>query len=393
MHADILRRTGRLYRRGRTERGPLDVAVADALRSIHENTDRIFVAQVAHAMWRNHRVVDVLEQQDRSWTTEALVAVVAVLHENVDAKTLPFDAKGLRARVAQAESVRASMSVAQRSVWPRFVVAAVANDDVTAAMQLPAPRVLRANTLKASREDVAAALRRDGVTTNFGVEPDALVVVGHAVLHTTTAYQDGLFEVQDEGSQAVAAAVGAQPGEVIVDLCAGAGGKTLHLAAQMKGTGVLYACDVHRGRLQGLRARASRAGAHNIRIHELTDDGDMPAHVSVAADRVLVDAPCSGSGVVRRNPDIGWKLREADIPRLTSLQRSILDRAATLVRPGGMLVYATCSVLRAENEELIDAWIGVHRGFSRGERQVIHPLDAGSLDGFFVQQIRCDVPS
>jgi 16S rRNA (cytosine967-C5)-methyltransferase len=177
-------------------------------------------------------------------------------------------------------------------------------------------------------------------------------------------FKEGLIEVQDEGSQLVALLADARPGMRVADFCAGAGGKTLAMAAQMKNKGKIVACDVLEGRIARAAVRFTRAGVHNVERRALTSERDrwVKRHAGTF-DRVLIDAPCTGTGTWRRNPDAKWKLKPSDLEELTDLQRNILDSAWRLVKPGGRLIYATCSLLQEENEAQIEAFLAAHPDF------------------------------
>jgi 16S rRNA (cytosine967-C5)-methyltransferase len=177
-------------------------------------------------------------------------------------------------------------------------------------------------------------------------------------------FKDGLIEVQDEGSQLVALLADARPGMRIADFCAGAGGKTLAIAAQMQNKGKIVACDVLEGRIERAAVRFARAGVHNVERKALSSERDqwVKRHAGTF-DRVLVDAPCTGTGTWRRNPDAKWKLTPTDLEELTQVQRSILDSAWRLVKPGGRLIYATCSLLAEENEVQVAAFLEAHAEF------------------------------
>ncbi|KAA5606495.1 RsmB/NOP family class I SAM-dependent RNA methyltransferase [Roseospira marina] len=228
-----------------------------------------------------------------------------------------------------------------------------------AALNGEAPLDLRVNTLKADREGARAALAEADITAVDGpLAPLALRVEGRVNLAATAPFRDGLVEVQDAGSQVAAALVGATPGMAVCDLCAGAGGKTLALAAAMAGKGRLLACDVSAPRLDRAKVRLRRAGVHNATLHVLDESGRKWLKRQAGAfDRVLVDAPCSGTGAWRRNPDARWRLDPEDLVNLAAEQDAILVRAARLVRPGGRLIYVTCSVLTAENEDRVAAFL------------------------------------
>jgi 16S rRNA (cytosine967-C5)-methyltransferase len=255
---------------------------------------------------------------------------------------------------------------------------------------------VRVNTLRATPETACAAL------------PDAMPLAhapGGLRLPTGTqvegldAYRDGAIEVQDEGSQIVAAAAAAQPGAAVVDLCAGAGGKSLALAAAMENRGEILACDVDRARLSRLAPRAIRAGATIIETR-LLDPGREAATLADWRDRadvVLVDAPCSGTGTWRRNPEARWRLTPERLDRLVATQRSLLDIAASLVRPGGVLVHVVCSLLDSEGAGQVDAFLTRHLGWHAGALDLAagRPRGAGrrltpaydGTDGFFVARL------
>jgi len=236
--------------------------------------------------------------------------------------------------------------------------------EALAALNTEAPLDLRANTLKTDRDGARAALTEAGVeAANGPLTPLALRVQGRVNLAGTPAFRDGLVEVQDAGSQAAAALVGAAPGMAVCDLCAGAGGKTLALAAGMAGKGRLVACDVSAPRLERAKVRLRRAGVHNATLHVLDEAGrKWLKRQKGGYDRVLVDAPCSGTGAWRRNPDARWRLAEADLANLMAEQDGILARAGRLVRPGGRLIYVTCSVLTMENEDRVAAFLASPAG-------------------------------
>ncbi len=235
------------------------------------------------------------------------------------------------------------------------------------ALLAPAPLDLRVNSLKAKRDTVLARLQAEGFPdarpTPFAEHGIRIPnVPGRRIdLSRHPLFEDGAIEVQDEGSQLLADVVGARRGEFVIDFCAGAGGKTLALAARMASTGRLYAFDTNERRLANLGPRLARSGATNVQTQVIADEHDPRlARFAGKADRVLVDAPCSGLGTLRRNPDLKWRQSPGSIRELTALQASILEAAARLVRPGGRLIYATCSLLREENEAIVEAFLATH---------------------------------
>ncbi|MCC6921046.1 MAG: RsmB/NOP family class I SAM-dependent RNA methyltransferase [Alphaproteobacteria bacterium] len=233
------------------------------------------------------------------------------------------------------------------------------------ALNLPAPQDIRVNILRSDRETLTAALAaREIELRPTPYAPHALRTRGRPDLAATEEFQSGRFEVQDEGSQLVAALVGAKPGQQVLDFCAGAGGKTLALAADMANRGHLVAADTSQRRLTRAKLRLKRAGVENAERVLLTGQDDDPFLRRRRGwfDRVLVDAPCSGTGAWRRHPETKWQA-DRDVSRLNSLQDSILARVAPLVKRGGRLIYATCSVLPAENEGRVTAFLSKNSDF------------------------------
>ncbi len=238
-------------------------------------------------------------------------------------------------------------------------------DELTALLQ-PAPLDLRVNPLMATREAVIAELQTAGIeATPCHYAPLGLRLKHRIALPTLAAFKEGRIEVQDEGSQLVALLVDAQPGMRVVDFCAGAGGKTLAIAAAMANKGRVIALDVLDKRLLRAGERFRRAGVHNIETRALTSASDpwVKRHKG-SFDRVLVDAPCGGSGTWRRNPDARWRTLGPGLANLLPLQQEILSSAARLVKPGGRLIYATCSLLPEENDAQIAAFLAAHADFA-----------------------------
>jgi len=224
------------------------------------------------------------------------------------------------------------------------------------ATDAPAPLDLRVNALKGERAQAIEQLAGEGIeAAPTPHSPLGLRVVGKPALERGGAFASGLVEVQDEGSQLLALLVGARRGETVVDFCAGAGCKTLALGAQMRGTGRLYALDVSGHRLAALQPRLARSGLGNVHPMQIAHERDERIErLAGKVDRVLVDAPCTGSGTLRRHPDLKWRQNDASLAALAASQRAILASAACLLKRGGRLVYATCSVLAAEGEDVAD---------------------------------------
>jgi 16S rRNA (cytosine967-C5)-methyltransferase len=252
---------------------------------------------------------------------------------------------------------------------PHF--AAVFGDERTAegaALARRAPLDLRINALKAEPDRAAAAL------AHLAVQPTPWSRLGLRIaldadarspgVHAEPPFIKGMVEVQDEGSQLAALLVDAEPGQHVIDLCSGAGGKTLALAAAMRNRGQIYATDADKRRLAPIHARIERAGAHNIQVRTPRGDADLLADLSSRADRVLIDAPCSGVGAWRRNPDAKWRVRPGALELRLKEQAGLLDRAAPLVKPGGRIVYVTCSLLDEENGGQVRAFLARHAAFA-----------------------------
>lgn len=272
------------------------------------------------------------------------------------------------------------------------------------AVQRRAATDVRANEIKVTREQLQAEF----ADHNFRPEvmeysPWGLRFAHRVALFNLPMFKEGAFEVQDQGSQLLALLTDAKAGQTVVDFCAGAGGKTLALAAMMQNKGSIYACDVHSRRLQELAKRTKRAGVHNVRVHHLSSEHDkwVKKH-SQKADVVLIDAPCSGTGTWRRNPESRWNLSAERLHELISIQSSILASAARLVKPGGHLLYATCSLLASENQDQVETFLEGHLDFTvvpfnaLGEQLKLDKRSIGlqllssqhETDGFYVAKMQ-----
>jgi len=237
-----------------------------------------------------------------------------------------------------------------------------------AAMARRAPLDLRVNTLKARREKVLASLAHIGAQPTpwspTGLRIELAADARNIGIHAEEDFIKGLVEVQDEGSQLAALFAAAKPGEQVIDLCAGAGGKTLALAAMMQGKGRLIATDDDKPQLAPIYERLSRAGVHNAEVRTPKGEADPLADIRASADLIVIDAPCSGTGTWRRNPDAKWRMRPGALEIRLKDQAEVLDRAASMVKPGGRIAYITCSVLVPENCEQVRAFIVRHGEFS-----------------------------
>jgi 16S rRNA (cytosine967-C5)-methyltransferase len=354
------------------------------------SNERRAVAERVYGLLRRLRTVDFLAARGRPGF-EALpgsrqdvlrFAISRVFHGEPAAavcRTMGLDSADSAAVAKLPESARALEALPREQ---RFPIAASLPDELAArflaefgdeaeaaaeAMNERAPLVVRTNTLKTTREALQARLAEEGVQAEpTNRSPLGLVLDGRANAFALPAFREGLFEVQDEGSQLLGMLVDPPPTRV-VDACAGAGGKTLQLSAEMKNRGELFALDVEGGRLDELKRRARRAGVHNARARTIALDEAALAQLEDLrgrADRVLVDAPCSGSGTLRRKPDARYRFTPALVAEHVARQRALLARFSELVKPGGQLVYGTCSVLREENEAVVEDFLAHHPDFS-----------------------------
>ena len=254
-----------------------------------------------------------------------------------------------------------------------------------AAQNQPAKVILRVNTLKTPKEALRAILMDLDIDTEFiKGHDDALVLKERANVFLTDAFKNGFFEVQDANSQLVAAFLDVKPGMRVVDTCAGAGGKSLHISSLMENKGLLIAMDLYESKLKQLKIRAKRNGAFNIE-YKIIDSTKVIKKLQEKADRVLIDAPCSGLGVLKRNPDAKWKLQPEFIDNIKKVQAEVLESYSRIVKPGGKLVYATCSVLPSENQEQVEKFLLTENGkkFTFIKDQKILASESG-YDGFYM---------
>ena len=254
-----------------------------------------------------------------------------------------------------------------------------------AAQNEQAKVILRVNRLKTTKEKLRAMLMDLNIETEFHNDyPDALILTERANVFLTDAFKDGLFEVQDASSQLVAYFLDVKPGMRVVDTCAGAGGKTLHLASLMENKGQLIAMDLYESKLKQLKIRAKRNGAFNIEPRVIESTKTIKK-LHEKADRVLIDAPCSGLGVLKRNPDSKWKLQPEFIENIKKIQAEVLENYSKIVKPGGKLVYATCSVLPSEDQEQIKHFLSTEIGkeftFVQDRKVLAHE---SGFDGFYM---------
>lgn len=253
------------------------------------------------------------------------------------------------------------------------------------ALNEQAPTVLRANTLKTSVKELVDELKEENVeSSSLRDYPDAVQLEEKKNVFLTSAFKDGLFEVQDASSQKIGEMLDVQEGMRVVDACAGAGGKTLHLAALMQNKGQIIALDIYDWKLAELKRRAKRAGAHNIETR-LIADNKVIKRLHEKADRLLIDAPCSGLGVLKRNPDSKWKIDQDFIDRIKGEQQQILQDYSKILKKGGKMIYATCSILPSENNEQVEIFLKNNPDFKLIRDEKIMP--STGYDGFYMALI------
>lgn len=254
------------------------------------------------------------------------------------------------------------------------------------ALNEPAPVVLRTNTLKVQRDGLRKALLEQDIKA--GVVPgysDALILEHRQNIFGSPSFKSGLFEVQDAASQAIAPFLRVEPGMRVIDACAGAGGKSLHLAALMKNKGRIIAMDTEQWKLDELQKRARRAGVSNLETRVI-NSGKVIKRLAQSADRLLLDVPCSGLGVLKRNPDAKWKLSEDFVSKVRELQQHILRDYCDMLKPGGLMVYSTCSILPSENEQQIGEFLSARAEFELVDENHLFPSEG--FDGFYMALMR-----
>lgn len=257
---------------------------------------------------------------------------------------------------------------------------------ILTALNEPAKVYLRVNTLKTQlSKTIQELLKQQILSQSVEDTPNAIVLNERKNIFSTPIFKDGWIEVQDISSQKVALALNPKPGMRVIDACAGAGGKTLHLASLMENKGQIIALDIHEWKLKELKRRARRAGAHNIETRAIENSKTIK-RLKDGADALLIDAPCTGLGVLKRNPDAKWKINEDFLHRVVKEQADILDRYSQMLRKGGNMVYATCSILPEENEQQIEQFLSNHPDFELMNQEHLLPHQTG-YDGFFIAHL------
>jgi 16S rRNA (cytosine967-C5)-methyltransferase len=294
-----------------------------------------------------------------------------------------IDTEAVRQRIAEGNTIRKVKESIPDWMDDRAVKELGADwDQELHALNQPAALCIRVNTLKATHDSVTEFLKSEGIEFITSSDaPDAIVISSKKNLRNTYAFKSGWFEIQDLSSQQVAPMLDPRSGMTVIDACAGAGGKALHIAALMQGRGEIIAMDIYPEKLKELEGRARRNGVANIKtiLHSDSVDGSYRSE----ADRLLLDVPCSAIGVIRRNPDTKWKLKPDELDRLIKLQQELLAQYSIMLKTGGILVYATCSILPSENEKQIDKFLLLNPSFEKLSEKKISPHESGG-DGFYI---------
>jgi len=356
--------------------------------------DRAFIAETTYGVVRNYRLLRHVMGGSKPRKREDWWRLVGI-HLLSEGYELPawkefgkLDEDALKARWDEAKADRAlreSIPVWLDKLGEEALGEALWTPTL-AALNEQAPVSLRANTLKTTPGELVDLLAEEGIGTE-PISAAGLRVTERKNLFATKAFKQGLFEVQDFSSQQAAPTLEVEPGHTVIDACAGAGGKSLHLAALMENRGRLISLDIHEWKLNELKKRARRNGVSNLETREITTT-KIIKRLHDRADRLLLDVPCSGLGVLRRNPDAKWKLSQDFIDRVVKEQADILHRYSRMVKPGGKMVYATCSILPRENDAQVAAFLASEAGreWTLEHKQTFLPQVEG-YDGFFVSRM------
>ncbi len=353
--------------------GPADVVLSRFFREHPKlgSRERGAIAEAVYALLRQRSALTQFAESGQGPQMRRIALLALAESAGIDALGgLSEDEHAWLTRVMAID--RRSLSRSMRASFPDWILARfdaqygeADTDALVDALNRPAPLDLRVNTLKSTLEDAEAALAHAGVLfERTPIAPLGLRLPRKPALQNLDLFKNGGIEVQDEGSQLLAHLLGARRGEMVVDFCAGAGGKTLAIGALMRNTGRLYAFDVSDKRLAKLKPRMARSGLSNVHPVVIAHENDAKVkRLAGKADRVLVDAPCSGLGTLRRNPDVKWRQTPEGVLELNAKQAAILASAARLVKPGGRLVYATCSLLQEENESIVAQFLAANDAF------------------------------
>ncbi len=348
--------------------------------------DRRFVAEGVYDIVRNFRLYSELaETQNNFWFITSVWLVIKQIEipewtefKHVNASYILDRKEKLKNNLAISESYpdwlwQLGSEELGEDIWIKEAV----------AMNKQAEVFLRANTLKTNRRDLRESLAKEKIATEEITETsNTLKLVKRENIFQSKLFKEGWFEVQDLGSQTISEFLNPKPGEFVIDACAGAGGKTLHLAALMANKGKIVSLDIEAWKLETLKKRAKRAGAFNIEVRTINEDGSTINALGNKADKLLLDVPCSGLGVLKRNPDAKWKLSNESIEQIKMKQVGILSKYCTMLKSNGQMVYSTCSILPSENQEQIEKFLYQNNNFQLLKEKTLLPSQGS--DGFYM---------
>jgi 16S rRNA (cytosine967-C5)-methyltransferase len=351
--------------------------------------DRRFVAEAVYDIVRNYRLYAQLAESEKNFWF--ITAVWLVLKNQEIPDWQEFKHVDVNYILQQNEILKSSPAVYESYPdWLWDLGSAELGKENWAkealAMNQQAFVFLRANTLKTSAEKLAQLLTKENIETKvISQVENALQLIKRENVFQTKLFKEGYFEVQDAGSQLIAEFLAPKPNELVIDACAGAGGKSLHLAALMNNKGKIISLDVEAFKLEELKKRAKRAGVFNIETKTIEPGKTIEAYGN-KADRILLDVPCSGLGVLKRNPDAKWKLNLESIERTKIIQQQIISDYSIMLKTGGFMVYSTCSILPSENKEQVELFLARHKNFELLAEQTLLPSQG--FDGFYMARIK-----
>ena len=351
--------------------------------------DRKFVAESIYDIVRHYRLLSQLaNSKNNYWFITSVYFVLKNIElpewpefKHLNKEQVIFEYKALANNFGvfnsySEELETTCMEELGKDIWQREAL----------AMNQMAEVAMRVNTLKTNTSDLQKKLEQEEIETEqIPSIKNALVLKKRSNLFTNKYFKEGLFEIQDPGSQKIVEFCAAQPGNFVIDACAGAGGKSLALAAEMKNKGRIISMDVAQWKLDELTKRAKRAGVFNLEP-KVIDQAKVIEKYKEKADIVLLDVPCSGLGVLKRNPDTKWKFNKATLEKTKELQAQILNDYSTMVKPGGHLIYSTCSILPSENRQQVDAFLGNNDIFTFVSENTIYPSEG--FDGFYMSKLK-----
>lgn len=367
-----------------------DVVISQALSSHPKwgSRDRSFMVETTQDMVRQYRYLAWLSGQDYTLPTTNQWHIIAAwwilngqeLPPWEEFETVPVDTINERLQQEPPKATKLSVpdwlyETGAQTLGDRW-------DTELAAMNQQAQTVIRVNSLKTTRNKLKQKLEQQGVETETHDDlPDALILKKQRYLMNLPQFKDGMFEIQDGASQLVAPMLDVQPGMQVIDTCAGGGGKSMHIATLMQNKGRIYALDVEEIKLKNLKTRQQRAGFRNIESETVNDS--VVDRLRHKADRLLLDVPCSGLGVLKRNPDTKWLLTPEQLDNLTRTQQQILNDYESMLKPGGKLLYVTCSILPQEDEQQIQQFLQAHPNYTLETERYVWPSEFG-FDGFYM---------